>query len=100
MTKDSKLNVARKDTKKMKKNDEHARRKKQNVSSDDDNSFIASSDSEEEQMDEHEYRKFLQKIFPSKHLEKKIKAGERVKKSIQLNNESSESEQELSFLKF
>jgi len=99
MTKDSKQNLARKETKKPKKNEENARKKKQNVSSDDD-SFIA-SDSEEE-MDEHEYRKFLQKIFPSKHLDKKIKAGERLKKTIEVSdydNDYSESEEDKNLLK-
>ena len=38
------------------------------------------SDSEnEEEMDVHEYRKFLSKIFPSKHLTNKIKAGKKIK---------------------
>ena len=38
------------------------------------------SDSEnEEEMDIHEYRKFLSKIFPSKHLTNKINAGKKLK---------------------
>ena len=39
------------------------------------------SDSEnEDEMDIHEYRKFLHKIFPSKDLKNKIISGEKVKK--------------------
>jgi len=53
--------------------------KKQNQESSDSNSDLESkysSDSEEEnEMDMHEYRKFLNKIFPSKFLNKKIKCG-------------------------
>ena len=33
-------------------------------------------------MDSHEYRKFLSKLYPSKHLDKKIKAGDDLKKKI------------------
>jgi hypothetical protein len=43
-------------------------------------------------MDVHEYRKFLSKIFPSKHLSKKIQAGEKLKAVIQ--PDSSEEEEE------
>ena len=44
----------------------------QESDSDSDDSFISENDSE---MDSHEYRKFVSKIFPSKHMDKKIKAG-------------------------
>jgi ATP-dependent Lon protease len=40
------------------------------------------SESDGEQMDEHEYRKFISKMFPSKHIDKKVKAGERVKQKL------------------
>ena len=67
-------------TKKSKKSEEISRMKKTNADSDSDN--IMSSDSESDEMDIHEYRKFLSKIFPSKNLDKKIKAGENLKKVI------------------
>ena len=67
-------------TKKSKKSEEISRMKKTNADSDSDN--IMSSDSESDEMDVHEYRKFLSKIFPSKNLDKKIKAGENLKKVI------------------
>ena len=59
-----------------KKVSEPKRNKKshQESDSDSDDSFISENDSE---MDSHEYRKFVSKIFPSKHINKKIKAGEK-----------------------
>jgi len=57
-----------------KKTEEVSKKKKQHIDSDDEgDDFISESDSDE--MDVHEYRKFLSKIFPSKHLDKKIAAG-------------------------
>jgi ATP-dependent Lon protease len=45
-----------------------------------DSDSSSESDSEnEEEMDIHEYRKFLSKIFPSKHLTNKIHAGKKLK---------------------
>jgi len=60
---------------------------KQNENSDssseenDDNSTYSDSESEEE-MDSQEYRKFLHKIFPSKHLKNKIINDDKIKKSL------------------
>ena len=60
--------------------------KKNNGNSDDDNidDDIPISDADEDEDDDfnvHEYRKFLNKIFPSRHLQKKIEEGEKVKKA-------------------
>ena len=58
---------------------------KKNRDSDSSSSSESGSDSEsdaEQQMDEHEYRKFISKMFPSKHIDKKVKAGERVKQKL------------------
>ena len=66
------------------KRDNLVSKKKQNNQSDS-SDFDDSSDFEDEEemeMDEHEYRKFLSKLFPSKHLNEKIKAGEKVKKTL------------------
>jgi ATP-dependent Lon protease len=52
------------------------------------------SDLDEEEMDMHEFRKYVQKIFPSKHLDKKIKAGEKLKKMIEENEEYWETQSE------
>jgi len=46
-------------------------------SSDDDSDYT--SEVSEGEMDVHEYRKFISKIFPSKHINNKIKAGNRIK---------------------
>ena len=66
------------------KRDNLVSKKKQNHQSDS-SDFDDSSDFEDEEeieMDEHEYRKFLSKLFPSKHLNEKINAGEKVKKRL------------------
>ena len=58
---------SKKDNKSLKKNSD-------SDSSDDDDDMSTHSDSEsEEEMDMQEYRKFVQKIFPSKYLKNKIK---------------------------
>lgn len=58
--------------------------KKRDESSDDESLYTSDSESDEmdEQVNEHEYRKFLQKIFPSKHLSQKIKTGEELKNTL------------------
>jgi ATP-dependent Lon protease len=79
-------------SKNYKRKEEETRKKKRNEeSSDDDNSFYTDDESENE-MDVQEYRKFLKKIFPSKHLDKKIKAGDRLKKVISEEEEDSYTE--------
>ena len=86
--------LSKESVKKSKKSDELARRKKTILSSDSDDN--ASSDSENEnenEMDVHEYRKFLSKIFPSKNLDKKIKAGEKLKEIIESEEEEWEDDE-------
>jgi len=82
MTKDSKSTMQ---NKRVSKRIEEKNHKKKMVeeSSDDDDSYC-STDTEEE-MDVHEYRKFLSKLFPSKHLNNKIKSGEKVKEVLNKN---------------
>ena len=106
MTRDTKSNIKmtnKKETKNTKKTDkkkeEVARRRKSNKDSDDDSgdeysTSTYSDEEEEEEMDIHEYRKFISKIFPSKYINKKIKAGEKVKKILSEDSESEESEEE------
>lgn len=72
----------REQMKRANKQAEAARKKKKNEESDSDDGGIV-SDSENEEMDMHEFRKYIQKIFPSKHLDKKIKAGEKVKEIVE-----------------
>ena len=74
MKRDTQIKLSKKQYR-DKKRDELNKKKKKNEESDSDSN---DSDSENEEMDVQEYRKFLSKIFPSKHLAKKIKAGEKV----------------------
>ena len=102
MTKDTNQRVVRKDTKETKKSKKQAevvlKKKKNHDSSDDDGEEDDESyyptDSENDEMDEHEYRKFLQKLFPSKYLDKKIKSGEQLKKVMELDEDESSEEDE------
>ena len=79
MPRDSQTKLSKKEQ--MKRTKKELRKKKNEESDSDSND---GSDSENE-MDVREYRKFLSKLFPSKYMDKKIKAGE---------EEDSESEQE------
>ena len=86
----NKLSAKKEQMKKTKKAEELSKKKKQHIDSDDegDDDFISESDSDE--MDVHEYRKFLNKIFPSKHLDKKVAAGEKIKKIYEKLEEADE----------
>jgi ATP-dependent Lon protease len=81
----------KKELSKSKKQEQLAQKKKKNEESDSDSE---SSDNSEDEMDVHEYRKFLSKMFPSKHLNKKIKSGEKLKKKLKKAQEESEEESE------
>ena len=88
----NKLSAKKEQMKNTKKAEELSKKKKKVVDSDDDgDDFISESDSDE--MDVHEYRKFLSKIFPSKHLDKKIAAGEKIKKIHKHLEEADEDEE-------
>lgn len=77
-------------SKQMKKAEDEKRKRKQIEDSGSDNN---SSDSESDELNAHEYRKFLNKMFPSKHLNDKIKAGEKLKKQLK-TQKGCESEEE------
>ena len=85
MNKETKHLLVKNKQNKSKKQEEKMKKKKTNESSDDDDeTYYPSEESEGEEdgeMDAHEYRKFLQKIFPSKYLDKKIKSGDNLKKT-------------------
>ena len=88
----NKLSAKKEQMKNTKKTEELSKKKKKVVDSDDDgDDFISESDSDE--MDVHEYRKFLSKIFPSKHLDKKVAAGEKIKKIHKELEEADEDEE-------
>ena len=87
MARDSQSKLSKREQlKRNKKQIELAQKKKKNNSSDNDS--YDESDSENEEMDIHEYRKFISKIFPSKYIDKKIKAGEKLKKSYKQYHDS------------
>jgi ATP-dependent Lon protease len=78
MPRDSQTKLSKKEqNKRSKKQEELSKKKKKIENSGSDND---GSDSENDEMDVHEYRKFLSKIFPSKHLNNKIKSGDKLKK--------------------
>jgi ATP-dependent Lon protease len=70
-----------------KKKEEAARLKKKQAESSDDSDYYDDDDFEEEdeEMDMQEYREFLSKTFPSKHLDKKVKAGKELKHVLEKN---------------
>jgi ATP-dependent Lon protease len=81
-------------TRQAKKAEEEKRKRKQFEDSGSDSN---SSDSESDELNAHEYRKFLHKLFPSKHLNDKVKAGEKLKKQLKTQNvcESEDEEDEI-----
>ena len=91
MPRDNHIKMSKKETNKSKRKDESKQKKKNNESSDDSETFYTDDDSENE-MDVHEYRKFLKNIFPSKHLDKKIKSGEKIKELLNKCEEEEENE--------
>ena len=81
-------------SKRSKKLEEQNRKKKRGAADSDSGSSDEGSETDSsEEMDVHEYRKFISKIFPSKHMNKKIKAGEKLKKAIK--DAESDSEEEI-----
>ena len=82
--------------KSSKKRDEQSHKKKKNHHSDsDENSYFSESETEEEEeneMDPLEYKKFLSKLFPSKHLERTVKAGKNLKKVLKKDLDLEEEE--------
>jgi ATP-dependent Lon protease len=70
-----------------KKKEEAARLKKKQAESSDDSDYYDDDfeEEEDEEMDMQEYREFLSKTFPSKHLDKKVKAGKELKQVLEKN---------------
>jgi ATP-dependent Lon protease len=93
MTRDSSNKLSKKEQiKRSNKKMEQNLKKKKNESSDSESQN--GSDTDDEEMDMHEFRKYVQKIFPSKHMDKKIKAGEKIKKMAEDDEHSDEEESE------
>jgi len=76
------------------KQDRKLKKNEESDSSDNDDESIHSESDEEETMDSLEYRKMLQKIFPSKNLKNKIISGEKLKKQLSDDNEEDEEDEE------
>lgn len=85
MTRESSTKLSTKREQQSKRSKEPNLKKKKNESSDSDSNSC--SNSEDEEMNVHEFRKYVQKIFPSKHMEKKIKAGEKLKKCVESSSD-------------
>ena len=81
MTREQNVKKMTKNNKTSKKQEELARRTKSNDHSDSDSNYSDEEDDNDDsgEMNTHEYRKFLQKMFPSKHLQQKIDAGNKLK---------------------
>ncbi len=99
MARDTQSKTTKKEiSKKNKKQEELARKKKSNEDSDDDEGDFIASEDEDDEMDMHEYRKFLSKMFPSKFMDKKVKTGNKLKKLVQeedYDDDESEPEEEV-----
>jgi ATP-dependent Lon protease len=99
MTKDTQSKIYRSPkTKASKKREEDTKLKKRNNESSDSDRDSDNSDSENEDFDMQEYHKFLAKTFPSKHMNKKVDAGKKLKKvlkrDLQRKEEESDDEEE------
>lgn len=99
MPRDNTIKMIKKNSSKQSKRAEEAKRnRKMNMSSDSgsdsDDSSYHSSDDDEETLDVQEYRKLLSQLYPSKHMQQKIKAGKRLKNILEEEAEDSESNDE------
>ena len=81
MPKDIQTKISKKSSSTKKKEEASRLRRRKDESSDSD--FVSDDDDEDEEMDMQEYREFLAKTFPSKHLDKKVKAGNKLKEVLE-----------------
>jgi hypothetical protein len=81
MPKDIQPKISKKSSSTKKKEEASRLRRRKDESSDSD--FVSDDDDEDEEMDMQEYREFLAKTFPSKHLDKKVKAGKKLKEVLE-----------------
>ena len=81
MSKDKQSKISRKSSSTKKKEEAARLRKRKDESSDSD--FVSDDDEEDEEMDMQEYRELLAKTFPSKHLDKKVNAGKKLKEVLE-----------------
>ena len=89
-------NISKKEQmRRSKKQEEIASSRKKNDDSDSDSSSFNSDDDDgEDDLDIFEYRKLLANMFPSKHMNKKVKMGEKVKKTLNKISEEDDEDSE------
>jgi ATP-dependent Lon protease len=86
MSKDKQPKISKKSSS-TKKKEEAARLKKRKDESSDSDFVSDDEESIDEEMDMQEYREFLAKTFPSKHLDKKVNAGKKLKEVLEEETE-------------
>jgi ATP-dependent Lon protease len=79
MSKDTKSKNQNKVISSKKKDNSRFKKKKDESS---DSNYSDNSISDDEELDVQKYHKFLAKTFPSKHMDKKVKAGKRLKNKL------------------
>ena len=101
MPRDAKSKLSTNKKRQNKRQEEASRKKKKDESSDDEDYIIIESDEDEDDeedeediMDELEYKKFLKKMFPSKHMDKQVNAGKRLKKVLREEEAEDEDEED------
>jgi ATP-dependent Lon protease len=92
MPKDIQTKISKKSSSTKKKEEAARLKKRKDESSDSD--FVSDDDDEDEEMDMQEYREFLAKTFPSKHLDKKVKAGNKLKEVLEDDSEDEDDTKE------
>jgi ATP-dependent Lon protease len=83
MPKDIQTKISKKSSSTKKKEEASRLRRRKDESSDSDFVGDDEDEDEDEEMDMQEYREFLAKTFPSKHLDKKVKAGKKLKEVLE-----------------
>jgi len=81
MSKDKQPKISKKSSSTKKKEEAARLKKRKDESSDSD--YVSDDDDEDEEMDIQEYREFLSKTFPSKHIDKKVNAGKKLKEVLE-----------------
>jgi len=98
MTKmDNKSKSIKNDKKKIvdkKKNDDRRRKQIDDDSSDNNSDYSSDSNEDDDEINQHEYRKFLSKMFPSKYINEKVKSGEKLKKVLKKDMKKNQKHQE------
>ena len=84
MSRDNQSKLSKKEQNNILKKHNNINKIKKNVASDSDSDSDYDDDEEEEEedteMDMHEYQKFISKLFPSKYIDEKVKATEKINK--------------------